>query len=885
LTIEEIAQMNHLPAGTVTFLFTDIEGSTQLWERQPDRMRAALERHDALLRQAIEQNSGMVFKTVGDAFCAAFDEAADAARAAMEGQRLLAAEAWDLSDAPAVRMALHSGAAQQRDGDYFGPALNRVARLLSVGHGRQILVSLASYGLLKDNKDAAVTFRSLGEHRLKDLLEPEQVWQLCGPGLDAGFPPLRSLDRRRTNLPQQLSSFIGREREMAEVRRLLGTSRLLTLTGSGGTGKTRLGVQVAAEMLDDYPEGAWIADLAPLTDPALVVQAVASALGVQEEPGRRLQATLTESLRDRRLLLLLDNCEHLIATCADLAGTLLAQCGQTRILATSREAMNIPGEQVYRIPSLSLPEVDGPISVDSVFGCEAAQLFLARAHAASASFDVTISNGPAVASICRRLDGIPLAIELAAARVRVLKVEEIDARLDDCFRLLTGGSRAALPRQQTLRALIDWSYELLNEKEKCVFERLAVFAGGWTLEAAEAVCAGENIEEWEVLDLHTALADKSLVLHEEVQGRVSRFRMLETVRQFALEKLQLCGAGPSVRRRHSSYFLGFAELAEPEFLKSEQSAWLASVALEHDNLRGALEACHCDPGLAESELRIAGALRLFWFLSSYLNEGRERLSLALAREEAGTSPACRAKALVGLAILAYFRGDLDAARTACERSQEVADGAGGAWSAAIALILLGILEMYEGRFGPATDYFEACLALAVQSQDLWLHALALSDLGFVALHQGDFARASELCRLSLAMAQEVGEKWCIFNSLYSLGLVTLVGGDFARALGLFKEAMAISRGLGHKISIAHCMDGMAGAWGAQGDTERAALLFGAAAAWRDKIGAAVPPAFRFGYDQNIAAVRQALGEAGFDAKWEEGQKMTFEEAITFALTS
>ncbi len=498
--------MPNLPGGTVTFLFTDIEGSTRLWEEKPEAMRVALARHDVLLRAAIEANSGIVFKTMGDAFCAAFATAPEALSSALVLQHALQAEVWPDPIRLRVRTALHTGAVESRDNDYFGQPLNRVARLLAAGYGGQILLSDVAQELTRDHLPPVVSLKPLGEHRLRDLSRPETVFQLLHPDLPAEFPPLRSLDNADlpNNLPQQLTSFIGREKESDEVRALLRKTRLLTLTGSGGSGKTRLSLQVAADVLEDYPDGVWLIELAALTDPTFVTQAVAQTLGLREETGKPLLQTLTEHLKPKRTLLVLDNCEHLLSAITRLADGLLRACPGVKILANSREGMGTAGEVVYRVPSLSLPDPKKPQTVVSVSQYESVRLFVERAAAVLPTFTVTNANAPALASVCHRLDGIPLAIELAAARVRVLSLEQIAARLDDRFRFLTGGSRSALPRQQTLRALIDWSFDLLTLPEQTMLARLAVFAGGWTLEAAEAVTAGDGIEEWEVLDLLAA---------------------------------------------------------------------------------------------------------------------------------------------------------------------------------------------------------------------------------------------------------------------------------------------------------------------------------------------------------------------------------------------
>src|SRR5579884_1061615 len=641
LRAEAIA-MSTLPEGTATFLFTDIEGSTRLWERAPEAMREALARHDALLREAVEAHRGHVFKTIGDAFCAVFAAAPDALVAALAAQRELAGmvvrAASEVSGTAAeemglrVRMAVHAGTAQARDGDYFGPTLNRIARLLAVGHGGQVLLSQAACDLLGDALPSQAGLRDLGSHRLKDLQQPEHIYQLLHPDLPADFPPLRSLSPETTNLPVQLTSFIGREKEMEEIKRLLSRTRLLTLTGSGGCGKTRLAAQVGADLLADFADGVWLVELAAIADPALVPQTVASTLGIREEPGQRLLETLQQHLKPKSLLLLLDNCEHLSAACAQLAETLLQACPNLRILASSREALGIAGELAYRVPSLSLPELPRLPSAEAALvpalaRCEATRLFVERAALSYPGFALTEQNAPAVAQVCVRLDGIPLAIELAAARIKVLSADQIAARLDDRFRLLTGGSRTALPRQQTLRALIDWSYDLLSEAERTLLRRLSVFAGGWTLEAAEAVCSAD------ALHLLTSLVDKSLAVYEEQAGE-ARYRLLETVREYARDRLLESGEMEEVRERHFAFFLRMAEEIEPKLTGLEQAAWLDRLEGEYDNLRAASGWALSAAEGAQAGLRLAGALWRFWEIRGHIDEGRGRLKNALDRPDA-----------------------------------------------------------------------------------------------------------------------------------------------------------------------------------------------------------------------------------------------------------
>jgi class 3 adenylate cyclase len=473
--------MGSLPSGTVTFLFTDIEGSTQLWEKHPEAMKNALAKHDSIVRAAIESNAGAVIKTTGDGVHAVFETALDAVQAALIGQRALKNPICDLQIK--VRMGLHTGEAELRASDYHGQSLNRAARIMSVGHGGQVLLSSVTAELAREHLSADVTLLDLGEHRLKDLIRPEQLYQLLASDLPGEFPPLHSLNAFPNNLPSQLTSFIGRERELGEARKLLSSARLLTLIGPGGTGKTRLSFQLAADQLSDFKDGVWLVELAQLSGPSFILSTVASVLELHEVQGIQLIHVVVDYLRAKQLLLLLDNCEHLVEASAQIADQLLHACPQLKIIASSREALGIDGETVFRVPSLSLPGTPS----HSLMDYEATRLFIDRASKAEPRFRLTDNNAPSITQICQRLDGIPLAIELAAARVKLFTPEQIAERLDDRFKLLTGGSRTALPRQQTLRALIDWSYQSLNEAEQRALRRLAAFSGGWTFEAAEAV--------------------------------------------------------------------------------------------------------------------------------------------------------------------------------------------------------------------------------------------------------------------------------------------------------------------------------------------------------------------------------------------------------------
>ncbi len=918
---------------TVTFLFTDIEGSTRLWEQHTQAMHTVLARHDHLLRQVIENHQGVVFKTIGDAFCAAFESAPLAVAAALQAQIALVEEPWPDETPIRVRMALNTGVVESRNSDYFGPLLNRVARLLAIGHGGQTLLSQTVFDLVQEALPQGASLREHGLHRLKDLGQPESVFQLLHPVLPSVFPPLRSLNNPALahNLPQQVTSFIGREKEIAEVKALLDKTRLLTLTGSGGGGKTRLGLQVAAELLDGVGDGAWLVELAPLADKNLVVQTVAHVLGVREETGRPLLQTLVDYLKSRTLLLLLDNCEHVLDVCARLADTLLKNCPQVQILATSREAMGIVGEQTYRVPSLSLPTHPERATVESLGWYEAVRLFTERATAVQPEF--TITNAPALAQLCVRLDGIPLAIELAAARVRSLSMEEINGKLDNRFRLLTGGSRTALPRQQTLRALIDWSYDLLQDSEKMLLCRLAVFAGGWTLEAAEQVCAGSVIdasaaigagegsgaciEAWETLDLLTSLADKSLVVAEPQEGD-TRYRLLETVRQYARDRLMERGEFETLRSRHQAFFMAFAEDADPQLLGPEQASWLERLEREHDNLRAALEWED-----SESALRIAGALWRFWQVRGYYREGRERLSAVLQGTVSSSAATLRAKALNGAGVLARYEGDYAAARTLVEESVALYREAGDKLGIANSLSILGLITYAQGDYTAARTLHTESLALrrelgnkrgiatslnnlglvayeqgdyaetqAMYAESVGLYrdlgdkgsmASALNNVGNVAYNQGDFAAARNLYEESLTLRRELGDRQGIATSLINLGSVAHKQGDFAAAHRMYAASLTLFRELGNRTGIAYALGAFAALAAVQQQSPRAARLWGAAQTLRELLDAPLSPSERTEYDQEVAQTLAVLGEAAFTLALSEGRAFTLEQAIAAAL--
>ncbi|MBV8995290.1 MAG: adenylate/guanylate cyclase domain-containing protein [Pseudonocardiales bacterium] len=628
----------YLPVGTVTFLLTDVEGSTFLWESAPEAMGAAIRRHYQLLDAAITLHGGArpVEQGEGDSVVAAFGCASPALAAALDIQRAFYAERWPEGAALKLRIALHTAQAQLRDEvNYFGPAVNRCARLRAVAHGGQVVLSKTTRDLVCDRLPDAAELADLGVHRLRDLGQPEHVFGLVHPDLPTEFPPLRSLGTVSTNLPAELTSFIGRSAELAELGELLGQVRLLTITGAGGCGKTRLARHAAAATLDGPLDGVWWVDLARLEDAAFVPAAVIAAIGVRELPGQGPLGTLVAYLRARRALIILDNCEHVSAACAQLAEALLRGCPSLTVLATSRAPLGVPGETAWRVPSMSLPAESYRAPLEVLQESDAMRLFIDRARQVRPDFELTQANARGIVQLCRELDGIPLAIELAAARVRMLASAQIAHRLGDRFQLLTGGSRVAVPRQRTLQASIDWSYELLSEAERALLRRLSVFTGGWTLDAAERVCAGDGIDRCAVVDLLTGLVDQSLVTSTE-HGAEVRYGLLETVRQYAAARLAEAGEVDAVGERHFAYYVGLAERAEPAVLRAgRDDPLLQRLATELPNLRAALErAAAIDPDAAVKRFDLLLALGDAQWWAGHVSEASAtfRAATSLARQ-------------------------------------------------------------------------------------------------------------------------------------------------------------------------------------------------------------------------------------------------------------
>ena len=873
--------MTGLPTGTVTFLFADIEGSTRLLQHLGDRYANVLTECLHLVRTACEERDGREVSSQGDALFIAFRGARDAVAAAVSAQRALAVHSWPEDAQVHVRMGIHTGEALTTDAGYVGMDVHVAARICAAAHGGQILLSQATGALAVRELPAEVTLRDMGDHRLKDLAKSERLFQAVVHGLRTDFPPLKSLDTLPNNLPRQLTRFIGREREVADLKNLLSRTSLVTLTGAGGSGKTRLALQVAADLLDQYPDGVWLAELAPLTVPALVPKAVASALGVIEQPHRPLSETLADHLRSRALLLVLDNCEHLLDACVELVDGLLQRCPHVRILSTSRESLGMTGEVTYRVPSLSVPGAGRLPPLDRLMLYEAVQLFVERAAASNPAFRLTNDNAAAVVQMCSRLDGIPLALELAAARVNVLTVEQLASRLDNRFALLTRGSRAALPRHQTLRAAMDWSYDLLSQNERTVLCRLSVFVGGWALEAAESVCSGDGIEEHEVLDILTHLVAKSLVNAETLGGEV-RHRMLETVRQYGGERLLALGEAATLRRRHRDWYLALAERAAERIVGPEQSMWLNRLELEHDNLRAALDWKTGEPEETEPRLRLAGALVRFWDYHTHWAEARTWLESALAGSPDARSTA-RAAALAGAGFMAFRQRDYEGAMAFYEESLALAQELGDQKDMVMAQVGRGLITMYQGDLDAAIALFAESLDLAEKLEEPWLIAVALAQLGVVYRWNADHANAVKFSERSLATYREVGGKRGIAYALRLTGHSVRLSGDLKRARGLYQESLALYRDTGDKWVATECIEGLAIIAGTEGDRQLAARLSGMVEAARETFGITMPR-LRRGTEEWLGAMGlEELRSGVYAAAWAEGRAMNLEQAVEYTL--
>jgi predicted ATPase/class 3 adenylate cyclase len=787
--------MVELPSGTVTFLFTDLEVSTRLWDQEPHAMPTALARHDVILRDAIATHGGHVVKGTGDGVHAAFATADTAVRAAVSGQLAVIAERWPLSEPLRVRMGIHTGPAEQRDGDYYGTAVNRAARLMHVAHGGQIVVSLATEQLARDALDDGVNLADLGEHRLRDLARPERVFQVTRPDLPSEFPALRSVDAFPTNLPFQFTEFVGRDADLAAVSKALEDSRVVTLIGVGGVGKTRLAVQTAAELLPRYGDGVFLCELGPLTDPGQVPAVVANACGVQQRPGESFTESLQSTLRSKEMLVVLDNCEHLLDAAAELVTTLMASCPNVTVLATGREGLGVWGERMMMVRSLPMP--GEAATTGEILAAEAVRLFTERAEQAGGGLVLDDDTAATVAQLCRRLDGVPLAIELAAARTRMMSPQEIAARLDERFRLLTGGSRTAVERHQTLQQAVDWSYGLLDERERTILDRFGVFAGGFTLDAAEAVVGDDDLDALDVLDGITQLVDKSLVVAER-EHHDTRYRLLETIRTYALERLDDHGATDSMRRRHATWCAAFVAQACIGMQGPDEATWAARLEREIDNVRAALTwATGADD--ADLSLSLMAGFR-FWMLFARSIEYVLGPWAAAALATTGASDDTRYAQVLAVRALDHFNHQRydDAERDARDAVDLLAKSdvpfSPDPW-----LVLAGDL-VQMGRAEEVVDGIDPLLEAARATGDDYTLGSALLEVALWRYVLADADRFLPAAEEAMVVAQRTGNPTLLSLAFGCLGLA-LEATDPAGAQSCLESAIDYGAAVGFNFWV------------------------------------------------------------------------------------
>jgi predicted ATPase/class 3 adenylate cyclase len=910
---------------TTTFLFTDLEGSTSLLGRVGEDVYASvLAVHHALIRSALAAHDGTELTMMGDGFFAAFSSPRECVAAVLEMQQAIESHDWPAGEHIRVRMGVHTGEAEQTVVGPVGLDIHRAARIAAVAHGGQVLLSESGATLVRDWLPDGTALTDLGVHRLKDLGRPERLFQLAGRGMQSSFPPLRSLENPTmpNNLPAELSTFIGREVELNEVRSLVESSRLVTLTGAGGSGKTRLALQAGAELLDGTGDGVWLVELAAVADPGAVPSSIASVLRVGPQPGRPVLDTLADALVPQRPLIVLDNCEHLIGACAATADAILRRCPRAHLLVTSREPLGIAGETIYQVPSMSLPADDagsGPAPGEPPGPSDAVALFVDRARKQGVSLTVDDHTGPLIASICRRLDGMPLAIELAAARLRVLSLADLGDRLDHRFRLLTGGSRAALPRQQTLLATVSWSYSLLEEAEQLLLRRLAVFPESFDLAAAESVCAFGAIDRLEVLDLVGSLVNKSLVLTEHGPDAL-RYRLLETIRQFAMERLTEGGTdeAATVNAAHCAHFLSVAEEAGTHLTGPDQGRWYARLDADRANLLHAAHYAASPGGSTRQALRFGGVLRRYW-MSRSAEEAASMVKPVLARPDARSDlrawvdaaitaldvwpgsdiqagirsapqvielarqvgePALLIEALSWCCGMFYFTGEPEKGNPFGAEAVELARQTGDD-------VLLGSSIMAYLMCRDLTDpedgerlYAEA-FACVQRSGDRLTAYLLHNNASVHAIRAGDYAAARFHLQEAAQASAEIGEH--SHSVPVNMGWVMRHDREFEAARATFEAALRTSRRIGDKTGLAYCSLGLACVAGDLGDWHRGAELHGAAQTFLDRLGGLLQEPEGQYRQESIDAIRACLGAERFDAAYAEGKALSFDDAIALAL--
>ncbi|MEP7158338.1 MAG: adenylate/guanylate cyclase domain-containing protein [Chloroflexota bacterium] len=869
--------LNNLPTGTVTFLFTDIEGSTRLATELAERYLPILERHHALMRLAISGHDGVEVMTEGDAFFVVFSAPAGAIGAAADAQRLLAKEPWPSGGEVHVRMGMHTGEAVLGGDNYVGLDVHRAARVAAAGHGGQVLLSEATRVLVERALPGGTDLRDLGSHRLKDLPTPEHIYQLDIDGLKADFPPIRSLDARPNNLPMPVTTFVGRERQIEEIKGRLAASRLLTLTGPGGTGKTRLSIRVAEELLDEYRDGCWFVALDSLREAELVPSTIASALGVRVPGDRPAMDALTAWLAERQLLLVLDNFEQ-VTDAAPLIGQLLAAAPRLRVLATSRIPLHLYGENEYAVPPLAtVAELRAAAnSPEKLSTYEAVRLFIERAVAAKSDFAVTNANAPAVAEICARLDGLPLAIELAAARVKLLNPDQILARLETNLGVLASSAQDLPERQRTMRGAIEWSFELLNPDEQKLFERLSVFRGGFTLDSAEQVALDKSIR-LDIFDGVASLADKSLLRTVEA-GAETRFAMLETIREYATERLTAAPDGDDIRRAHADHFFRLALESESHLTGADQAEWLDRLEREHDNLRAAFSRAP-DLGMLDDALTAAGAIWRFWQQRSHFTEARAIYDRLLALP--GAAPAARAKALLGGGGIAYWQNDYAVVgpwyREAVELYKSVGDTAG----TAEALYNLAYVPLLEGDLQEASRISHEAVELFAQLGDEPGLAKSEQILAFVRYYDADPAESVESLERTAEIYRRTGDRFLLADALVATTLPHANLAQWDQVRRKLHEGLDIFENIDNQSGVAMVYDIMGAGMSFLGMHEDAARIFGASGAVRQRIGGGAPTQL-VNTEMYRKLAEGALGAERFAQLVGEGGSMSDQEASALA---
>jgi len=864
-----------LPTGTVTFLFTDIEGSTRLLRELGEGYRAVQDRHAEILRNAIAAERGVVARTEGDAVFAAFPTPAQGIRAAVSAQRELAEADWPHGEPLRVRMGLHTGEGALGGGDYVGLDVNRAARIAAAGHGGQILLSDTTRVLVEDALADGVRIRSLGRHVLKDFDEPQPLHDLVIDGIPSDFPAIRTLSAGPATLPAPRTSFVGRDRELQEIGQLLKDARLVTLTGPGGTGKTRLALAIAADEADRVRDGVYVVDLSAVTDPAVAPSKIVTALGVRENPAVDPVLTLAGHLREREVLLVLDNLEQVIEA-ADAVGRLLDSAPGLRILATSRIPLHLSGEHEYRVDPLPLPDPARLGELEVLGTCESVMLFVERAAAVRRGFRITAENAAEIAGIVERVDGLPLAIELAASRIRGLSPRDLLDRLEQRLPVLGGGPRDLPARQRTLRDAIAWSHDLLDGDEQRLFPRLAVFSAGFTLDSAEAVCApGLDLDVMEGIE---ALVDHSLLRHEERDGRI-RYRMLETIREFGVERLQASGEADEIRRRHAWRMVRMAEAAEPELLRKDRTH-LDRLEEDHDDIRAALH-WSVDGGDVEAGLRITGALWRFWQLRSHLAEGlawTERL-LSLPAAAARTMP--RARALGSLGSLAYWMQDMEPVRRSYEESLAIAREVGDIRGQAEGAYNLAFVHLLAADGLAAEELFEEAAERYREIGDEIGHAHAKDGVALAASAEGDFERAVPLLEENLRTFVAADDMWGIALTSGQLAAISLERGDLDRARTAALKSLAAGEALAAHMFNAVSVQGLAVVAVRSGQIERGVRLGGFSERLGELAGGEAPPSI-VGLPDPRELARDDLPPERIDALVEEGRSMGVDEGLSYA---